>query len=66
LETADLMEAAQQKPSDAPTPIDAVQQRVVMERLDGLEADLQKTNNKLDLILQLLQNRVEHTSNTPL
>jgi hypothetical protein len=66
LETADLLVAAQQKPSDAPTPIDAVQQRVVMERLDGLEADLQKTNNKLDLILQLLQNRVEHTSNTPL
>jgi hypothetical protein len=54
LETADLLA---QKPPETPTPIDATRQRLIMERLDDIEADLQNTNSKLDLILQLLQNR---------
>jgi hypothetical protein len=55
-EAAELVTASQ-KPPEASTPIDAIQQLRCMERLHGIEADLQKTNHKLDLILQLLQNR---------
>jgi hypothetical protein len=56
-EAAELLLTASQRPPDAPAPVDAIPRRLCLERLHGIEADLQKTSHKLDLIMQLLQNR---------